>query len=835
MHMMKSIAVLRAILATVLSVLLCTLPACAIPQTRSVPVKSTLAPDTGDGSALLDIPTQHNDSQRTGASLSETILTPETVGSGTFRRLFDWEVDGQIYAQPLYVSRIHYQGRLISMVIVATMNNTVYAFEAPGPHADAQPDQTPLWYVGNKALGAPLPYNYFSMEWGVLGHNIEPLIGITATPVIDRQRGTVYVTAKSGSSGFLGLGRHASYRLFAIDLWTGNIKNSVEITATYRGPDGSESNFDPKFHLQRASLLEANDRIYAAFASHQDTLPYHGWLLAYDANSLKQVAAYCTTCGRVKPDKCKSSSCMGGIWHAGGGPASDREGNLYVMTGNGNFDPTTGDRGTSFIKLDKDLNVIGSWTPATYDCLNRTDSDLGSAGPTFVSDGSVLVGGGKEGLLYAIKPEALHGSHVGTGEPASAQEPCKAHDAIPHASGPGYWSIQAAPKWKDSAVMDILRSIEPTVLSQGFHHIHGSPVQWTVRDAQRDRSLLYLSAERDILRAYEFDAGFVRGSAPGQDPVDTFHSKCPNSRKGMPGGFLTVSASGSAPESGIVWAAMPRRDQDAFHHIVPGVLRAYKAYPNHGEELIEIWNSDNGIEVDASCEDAAPSGTSELGLFAKYVPPTVAEGKVYLATFSNRLAVYGLERPASTAPAALLAAAYDASLQTAALPPSVEPGSTVAVSVTATNTGSASWHAADAVSLSSRVIPDAAAIATGSKSALIVESDVPPGQTYTFSFRIVAPKTEGIYHYSWRLLHTRPDSKQRTGDWFGSATPEWVFATLRSECAELRRQADTLVAQLHPGQPIPLSTQTEISAVRDNAERRHCALSTSHSGERVAH
>ena len=107
------------------------------------------------------------------------------------------------------------------------MNNTVYAFEAPAPDDDAQPAQTPLWYVGNKALGAPLPYNYFPMEWGILGHNIEPWIGITATPVIDRQRGTVYVTAKSGSGGFLGLGRHASYRLFAIDLWTGNIKNSV--------------------------------------------------------------------------------------------------------------------------------------------------------------------------------------------------------------------------------------------------------------------------------------------------------------------------------------------------------------------------------------------------------------------------------------------------------------------------------------------------------------------------------------------------------------------------------------------------------------------------------
>jgi hypothetical protein len=282
---------------------------------------------------------------------------------------------------------------------------------------------------------------------------------------------------------------------------------------------------------------------------------------------------------------------------------------------------------------------------------------------------------------------------------------------------------------------------------------------------------------------------------------------------------------------------MPRRDQDALHHIVPGVLRAYKAYPDHGAELVEIWNSDNGVEVDATCVDDPPSGATGVGLFAKYVPPTVAEGKVYVATFSNRLAVYGLEQPASVARAATLAADYDARLQTAALPASVEPGSTVAISIAATNTGTATWRAADAVNLSSQVIPDAAAIVTGGKNVLMVQSDVPPGQTYTFSFRIVVPKAEATYHYRWRLVRTQPDVKHRSGDWFGSATPEWVFATLRSECAELRQKADRLVAQLHPGQPIPPSTQAEISAVRDTAEKRHCALSMIHSDteQQLAH
>jgi hypothetical protein len=105
---MNPMTVRRSTLAVVLSGLLFFLLSCAVPQTRSVPVKGTLTPDIGEGRSLLDIPTQHNNSQRTGASLSETILTPETVGSGTFQRLFDWEVDGQIYAQPLVLPQFEH-------------------------------------------------------------------------------------------------------------------------------------------------------------------------------------------------------------------------------------------------------------------------------------------------------------------------------------------------------------------------------------------------------------------------------------------------------------------------------------------------------------------------------------------------------------------------------------------------------------------------------------------------------------------------------------------------------------------------------------------------------
>ena len=169
-----------------------------------------------------------------------TILTPKSVQSGRFERLFYWEVDGQIYTQPLYVSRIPYEGRLINMVLVA-INNSLYAFEAPNAGSDVQPAKFPLWRVSNDVLGTPLPYNYFPMDWGVLGYNMKRLIPITATPVIDRNRGTIYLTAKSWSRP----SHRVSYRLFALDLASGKLKNSVEIDPMFCGPDGSVSTFDP--------------------------------------------------------------------------------------------------------------------------------------------------------------------------------------------------------------------------------------------------------------------------------------------------------------------------------------------------------------------------------------------------------------------------------------------------------------------------------------------------------------------------------------------------------------------------------------------------------------
>jgi hypothetical protein len=802
---------------------------CSNEPTTKAPV-AAVAPSrvASETSSPVDVLTQHNDQQRSGANLQETILTPEKVRSGGFRRLFDWTVDGQIYTQPLYVSHIPYNGKTINLVIVGTTNNSVYAFQAPDANSSVQPSPDPIWQVKKNVLGWPLDYDYMPMQSEILGYNICPQIGIIATPVVDRQRGTVYVTAKSGDREHHP--KEQYYRLFAIDLLTGKLKRSQEINATY--PNMAPTwTFDPKYELQRASLLEANSRIYVAFASHQDTTPFHGWILAYDADSLKQEAAYCTTC-----DKTQIDPYGGGIWQAGAGPASDPDGNIYVITGDGSTGNSTykgacqsgdildqktyRDLGTSFIKLDPSLKPLGAWTPANYKCINGTDADLGSAGPTYLPEQGVLLGGGKEGVLYAIKPEAMNGYHIGLCHKASYLHPPCGLDPIPDAFGPGYSTIQAAPIWEFDLLSGIFGIFRNYALMLGFHHIHGSPVRWRVHDSSGDHLLLYISAERDVLHAFEYPDAFLNTPSSGFPPGTTFQSRCRNSRFGMPGGFLTLSANGSQSDSGILWASMPRFNEDAWNSPVPGILRAYDAYPYVKGNLVEIWNSDNGTDIRDNCEEPSPSGESQVGLFAKFVPPTVAEGKVYLATFSGKLAVYGL---APTADFALAAekAGYHANL-TFEQTPSIVAAHVLRVSIRAKNTGQVVWQA-NTVALTSSMVPETWVKSAGDKQPLVLHRDVQHGQTYTLNFDLTYPQCISAFSVLWRLVHVGPGNMQSARNLFGS-TPTWTFRSRRKQCNSVHQRLARLVTLVYQGRPISKSMRAELEQIKQDARLRSCIV-----------
>lgn len=315
------------------------------------------------------------DNARTGANLHETVLTPANINSHRFGKVFSLPVDGDIYAQPLYVPHLAIPAKgTFNVLFVATEHDSVYAFDADSGNT------TPLWHTNFLKSGS-----VFTVAGeDVLCPFIQPEIGITPTPVIDLQTGTLYVLARTKESGIPGFPRFVQ-RLHALAITTGVEKFGGPVQIDARG-------FDSLRQLPRAGLLLTNDHLILTWASSCDVKPYNGWVMAYDKRSLKQTAAFNTSPG----------SGESGIWQADMAPAADDNGNIYVATGNGRFVPHR-DYGDSVLKLHIDsgnLTVRDSFTPPDQQALNARDADIGSGGPMLLPH--LVVTGGKNAILYVL-------------------------------------------------------------------------------------------------------------------------------------------------------------------------------------------------------------------------------------------------------------------------------------------------------------------------------------------------------------------------------------------------------------------------------------------------
>ncbi len=144
-------------------------------------------------------------------------------------------------------------------------------------------------------------------------------------------------------------------------------------------------------------------------------------------------------------------------------------------------------------------------------------------------------------------------------------------------------------------------------------NLHGGPVYWNGPLGPQ----IYVWAEYDHMKSYRLTDGQFDVAPTAQSPTAV--------PDGMPGGFLSVSANGGQAGSGLIWGAMPFTG-NANQGTVPGILRAFDA----SDVSHELWNTRQNAARD------------NYGNFAKFCPPTVANGKVYMATFSGQLAVYGL-------------------------------------------------------------------------------------------------------------------------------------------------------------------------------------------------
>jgi hypothetical protein len=344
-----------------------------------------------DGASLVqgDVLTQHNDNARTGAYLGESTLTVANVRQATFGKIFTRAVDDQTYAQPLVMQQVAIPGHGVHNVLyVATMSDTVYAFDADDPNQSA-----PLWKTSfvDAANGIVPVTHGDAAGCGVL-NNISGNIGVESTPVIEPAGGTMFVVGKTKNQSGA-----QTYTLRALDVGTGlDHVSPVVIQAstpgTGAGSTGSTIQFDASIENQRASLLLANGKVYVAFGAYCGSVSYHGWLLAYDAATLAQDAVMITT----------SNGLGGGMWMSGEGPSADANGSVYVTVSGGSMDVMIAgaDFSEALLKLTPSLTVTDWFAPFDYASLNSAGNFYGSTGALLLPESTLSVTGSEMSKLY---------------------------------------------------------------------------------------------------------------------------------------------------------------------------------------------------------------------------------------------------------------------------------------------------------------------------------------------------------------------------------------------------------------------------------------------------
>ncbi len=515
------------------------------------------------GQTARDVLTNHNDKYRTGVYAGETILRPRNVKPGGFGKVFARRVLGQIWGQPLYVQGVPVNGRLRSVVYVATSENMIYGFDAD----DRTPDeQTPP--LMNVYLGAPDAIEKDSFN------TILPSNGISSTPVIDLgnppdpRTGTLYVVAK--------LKEDHKFHVFALDLSTLAIRPNAQgqltdviVCEAGRCASNSTLRFEPSRHMNRPALLISKNHLIVAFGSgppENDHDPnYQGWVMSFSLPDLVQTDAFVTT-----PT---SDTGMGAVWQSGAGPAADDQGNIYFMTGNGHFEfPNLSD---SFVKLanrDGKLPLADWYTPRSRDVLEVCDLDLGTSGPVVIQDSGKVLGAGKSGILYVLDKDNL-----GRDQPPLSDIGRSHWRGDPDCSpGPGQCFRVAESQYQFQAGMkeskhrcdtsgfkydppgfnDTDKSDdsywEHVVMS--YPHVHGSPVVWRFGTNSYN---LYVWPESDFLKAYRFDGQQFSPSPIGSSAPLTA------AMMSMPGGVLSLSWDGHNPNTAIIWASRPNPNTKA--------------------------------------------------------------------------------------------------------------------------------------------------------------------------------------------------------------------------------------------------------------------------------
>jgi len=505
----------------------------------------TAASGTITGSANLSVVqgvvTYLYDASRSASNTHETVLTTTNVNSATFGKKFSLPVDGAVYAQPLYLPNISISGKgAHNVLFVATANDSVYAFDAD---SNTGSNSTPLWQVSmiDAAHGAASGARVVGSSV-VACADISPIYGITGTPVIDLNSGTIYLVANSIESGA------NIYRLHALDITTGAEKAgspvviSGSVTGTGDGSVGGKVAFNPTTRMNRAALLLTAGNLYIGFGSHCDVAPFHGWLFSYNATTLVRNNVFMTT----------PNGGLGGIWMSGSGPATDGNGNIYLATGNGTFDtsnvPAT-ELGDSILKLSaSNLALLDYFTPYNQATMEGGDIDLGSGGVLLLpnqngSNPHLIMQGGKTGSLYLMNRDQLTSQNSHYCSTACNNTDPEILQEVQN-TNPGMWSSLGY--WNN------------------FIYVWGAGEGTSV----------------DRLKAYSLTNG-VLGTTPASTSNNTFS---------FPGATPVISSNGTS--NGIVWAIDNSNNGTDGSSFGAAVLHAYDA-TNVSHELYNSTQASN--------------------------------------------------------------------------------------------------------------------------------------------------------------------------------------------------------------------------------------------------
>ncbi len=524
-----------------------------------------------------EVLTSRNDNARTGANLEEDVI--DVASARRLRLVAEHDVDGELYAQPLVAAGVRTELGERTLVIAATMNNSVYAFDLAA--ASGEP---PVWHVAGE-LGAP----------GESQRNVDGPHGILSTPVIDRSAGRVYVVSRDCNASDpvdvgtcdrqVAAGRCVA-RLSALDLATGEVLATTEIAGSVAGVA-----FDPVVQWNRPALLLDGDAIFVAFGSgpvgdlHEEEFVYRGWVFRHDVTDLERPPAIFVT---------TPHQSGGLVWQSGAGPASDGQ-HVYFVSANpilgcgmtvADFPLSPVDAEDSVIKLPVDhaANDEDGGLPAgaaifsdtraytadghegtVFQFTSAGDNGFGSSGPTLIPDSPDLVVGTKNGQVYLLERETLTPLH----------DPLLPFTELPlqtdHALYIHSWS--------------------------GIPVVFGSLVTYRPADAGGSPapfSYVYGWAHQDRLRAMRYEHGARTLTLENTADI------APISR----GGFLALSADGDRPGSAVLWATSREPGEDA--------------------EGGHVWAFD-ALTLELLWDDQTPA-------FSKFTPPTVARGRLIVAS-----------------------------------------------------------------------------------------------------------------------------------------------------------------------------------------------------------